>query len=94
MAKKKVEQQSHQEEVLKQLLDLLEKLSINVRYDRGFFHGGLVRYKDQLYLYLNRKSETMQKIETIISELKYIQIPEELISEDLKPYFQLSNQEV
>lgn len=94
MAKKKVEQQSHQEEVLKQLLDLLEKLSINVRYDRGFFYGGLVRYKDQLYLYLNRKSETMQKIEIIVDELKYIHVPEDLISEDLKPYFQFSNQEV
>lgn len=90
----KTEEQSQQEEVLRQLLELLEKLSINVRYDRGFFHGGLVRYKDQLYLYLNRKSETTQKIELILDELKYIQIQEELISEDLKPYFQFSNQEV
>ncbi len=88
------EDQVQQEAVLKRLLELLEKLSIHVRYDRGFFNGGLVRYKDQLYLYLNRKSETMQKIELILDELKLIQIPEELITEELKPYFKYNNQEV
>lgn len=87
---------NHQDEekILNQLLNLLEKLSIRVRYDRGFFNGGLVRYKDQLYLYLNRKSETKNKIELILEELKYIHIPEEFLTEDLKGYFQLNKQEV
>ena len=89
MAKQKKTQNEEEEKILNELLGLLEKLSINVRYDRGHFNGGLVRYKDQLYLYLNKKAEPRNKIDLIIKELKYLHIPKDLLSENLKRYFQL-----
>ncbi|MHB2150930.1 hypothetical protein ACX8XP_17890 [Calditrichota bacterium LG25] len=91
MTKQKNKIDEKEEKVLQELLDLLEKLSIHVRYDRGFFNGGLVRYKDQLYLYLNRKADSASKIALIVEELKYIHIPENLLSDNLKTYFQLKN---
>ncbi len=69
---------------LNALIELLEKLSIRVKYARGYFHGGLVRYKDQLFLYLNRAAKARHKIEVIVNELKYIEIPTELLTPELQ----------
>ncbi len=82
--KKSVKENPAEEKRLQQLIDLLEKLSIEVKYDRGFFRGGLVRYRDRLILYLNRKAETQSKIDLILEELKLIHIPEKYLTDDLK----------
>ncbi len=93
MAGLKKQSAQREQEILDQLLELLEKMSITVRYDRGFFKGGLVRYKDHLILYLNRKSETQNKIDLIIDELKNIKIPDEFLNDDLKSFFYNQDQE-
>lgn len=73
-----------QEKLLEELLQLLEKLNIIVRYNSGIFQGGLVKYNSQDYFYLNRKSEIEVKINTIAAELKQMTIPEELKTETIR----------
>jgi len=72
-----------QEKALQVLEDLLEKLSIKIKYDRGNFKGGLVRYHKDDLLYLNRKDKTEAKIKTIVSELKEMEIPQHLKTEEI-----------
>ena len=58
------------EKTLQELLDLLEELSIEVKYHRGNFRGGLVFYNGKKYFYFNRKDDTEKRISLIVSELK------------------------
>ncbi len=58
------------QKVLQDLLRLLEELSIEVKYHRGNFRGGLVYYNGSKYFYLNRKDDTETQISLIASELK------------------------
>ena len=75
------------EHILNELISLLDKLSINVKYDRGNFQGGLVKYENNDFFYINRKAKTETKINTIIDELKNLNIPAKYISKELKPFF-------
>jgi len=75
------------EQLLNQLIELVEKLSVTVKYDRGNFMGGLFRYRDDNYFYINRKADLDVKIQTIVNELKQVQIPEELLSSEIKESF-------
>jgi hypothetical protein len=75
------------EHILEELISLLDKLGINVKYDRGNFLGGLVKYEDNDYFYINRKAKTETKINTIVDELKNLKIPPGYIKGDLKQYF-------
>ncbi len=75
-----------EEKIFNQLLQLLDKMSIQVKYARGHFIGGLVRYRKQLFLYLNRSAKTRTKINVILNELQYIQIPWSLINNELKEF--------
>jgi hypothetical protein len=76
------------EQKLTALLELLDKLSIQVKYARGYFRGGLVRYRDQLFLYLNRAAKMQNKIEMIVNELQYIEIPPDLMTPQLREIFE------
>lgn len=58
------------EEILKHLLEILEKQEITVKYDRGNFKGGLVKYNQQELLYLNRKEDFEERIKLVLSELQ------------------------
>lgn len=75
------------EKLYEQLLDLIEHLAVTIRYDRGNFTSGLVRYKEENLFYINRKTDIDHKIQTIINELKQVQIPEELLSAELLAAF-------
>ena len=67
------------EKTLQDLLDLLGQLSIEVKYHRGNFRGGLVYYNGNKYFYLNRKDDAKTQISLIVSELKQNDIePEQL----------------
>jgi hypothetical protein len=61
-------------QVFKELEELLEKLSITIKYGRGYFRGGLCRYKEEKYLYLNRSDDKDKHISIILSELKHIDL--------------------
>ncbi len=69
--------------ILEELIVLLEKLSIPVKQDRGDFKGGLIRYHDETCFYINRKAEATAKINLILEELKRMDIPKALLSDEL-----------
>lgn len=54
-------------EILKELQNVLNQLSIDLKYGRGYFDGGLYRYKDQTVIYLNR-THTIEKHINILSQ--------------------------
>ncbi len=55
---------------LESLEKLLSELSIDVRYEKGDFVGGIYRYHERKELVLNRALGTEQKILLIAKELK------------------------
>jgi len=57
-----------------ELEELLQKLSIKIKYGRGYFNGGLCRYKEDKYLYLNRSDDKDTHISIILSELENIDL--------------------
>ena len=72
---------------MQQLLDIIEALSVSVKYDRGNFKGGLIRYHEDNIYYINRKADIDTKLQTIVNELKQMRIPEKLISPELRLAF-------
>lgn len=70
-----------------QLLGLLEDLSVTVKYDRGNFVGGLFRYYEDNFFYINRKEDIDHKLQTIINELKQVDIPQEKLSTEIREAF-------
>ena len=70
--------------ILQNLIGLLEELSIHIKYDRGVFNGGFARYKNDKYFYLNRKSKVQARITLIVDELKEMEIPEKMMSPEIK----------
>ena len=61
-------------QVFKELEELLDKLTIKIKYGRGYFKGGLCRYKEDKYLYLNRSDDKDRHISIILSELENIDL--------------------
>lgn len=57
-------------QILKELENILAQLSIDLKFGRGYFEGGLFRYKDQAVIYLNRAHSTDRHIDIIAKELK------------------------
>ncbi len=62
------------EEILGELQKILHELSIQVRYGKGYFIGGLCRYKDQKYFYLNKSHDLNQQIAIMITEIKKLDL--------------------
>lgn len=60
--------------LFKELEELLDKLSVKIKYGRGYFKGGLCRYKEEKYLYLNRFDDKDKHISIILSELENIDL--------------------
>jgi len=71
------------EEILKQLLKILEKQDITIKYDRGNFRGGLIKYNQQELLYLNRKEDFEERIRLVLSELQENHNLQEIIPAEL-----------
>lgn len=59
----------NQEQILKELETLLNQLSIEIKYRKGYFRGGMCRYRDQNYIYLNRADKMEYHIALIVDEL-------------------------
>jgi hypothetical protein len=60
--------------VLKELENLLDKFSIKVKYSRGYFKGGIYRYRDKKVLYLNKAQKPDEHIDLIVSEIRNLNI--------------------
>jgi len=72
------------EQLLEQLLDLLQQLDITVKYNRGNFRSGLVRYRGKQYFYLNRKADADKKVKAIIQELKLLPLQQKRIPDEIR----------
>ena len=59
---------------LQVLVSFLESKDINVKSDRGNFKGGLVRYHDDRFMYLNRKLDPEAKIKLIVKEIQELNL--------------------
>lgn len=57
-------------DILKELQNILSHFSIDLKYGRGYFEGGLYRYKDQSVIYLNRTHAIDKHIDIVCQELK------------------------
>ncbi len=57
-------------EIFKELQNILTQLSIDLRYGRGYFDGGLFRYKERSVIYLNRAHPVDKHRNIITKELK------------------------
>ena len=60
--------------ILNELETLLKNLSIEVKYSKGYFQGGLCRYRDKKIIYLNKSHDIDSHISLILSELKEINL--------------------
>jgi len=58
------------ESVFQELEKLLQDYSIKIKYARGYFKGGICRYRDKKVLYLNKSQKLDEHIDVIISELR------------------------
>lgn len=79
---------SSNDEIFSELQDVLKRLNIKLRYDRGYFHGGLFRYRDKQTIYLNRADPVDNHVSIIISELKEMDLSAVLMSPALKELIQ------
>lgn len=60
--------------VIDELQNILKEHGIDIKYGRGYFEGGICRYKDNQYLYLNRAQDVDNHISLIISEIKKMKL--------------------
>jgi hypothetical protein len=58
------------DEILKELEKLLKGFSIDIKYGKGYFTGGLYRYRDNKCIYLNRANSEEYNIEVLLTEIK------------------------
>ena len=58
------------DEVFAELEAILKEFEVEIKYGRGYFEGGLCRYNNGQYIYLNRAKDRYNHISLIISELK------------------------
>ncbi len=72
---------------LSMLEDLCHKLSIDVRYDRFFGHGGYCRLRDKAYFIINKRLSNEAKEQIFISELKSFDFDDLSLPTKLKELF-------
>jgi len=75
-------------ELFKELEKILTQLSIDLKFGRGYFNGGLFRYKEQSVIYLNRAHSIDRHIEIITNELKKINLENMEINPGIREYLE------
>jgi hypothetical protein len=73
----------------KELEELLARLSIQIRHERGDFQGGLCTFEDQSYFILNKSHTIEQKLSVLKSDLKHIDLEDTFIRPALREYLEL-----
>ena len=58
------------EEIFAELQNILDQLSVDLKFGRGYFEGGLYKYKDQSVIYLNRTHTIEKHINILCQEIK------------------------
>lgn len=86
--KKESKSEALESKILDELLQHLNKNSVEVKYARGHFMGGLVIYRGQKYLYLNRAANSKSKINVILNEWPFAQLSWDELSDEAKAYIE------
>jgi hypothetical protein len=76
------------ESIFEELQKILNTQGIEIKYGRGYFEGGICRYKESRYFYLNRAQDIENHIQLMVSELKKMNIDNLNCSSDLKSLLQ------
>ena len=79
---------SSKEEIFSELKEVLARLDIKLKYDRGYFQGGFFRYKDKKTIYLNRADSVDHHVSIVLSELKDMDLSTVPLSPALKDVMQ------
>jgi len=72
------------DQIFEELEHILDELSIEIKYGRGYFEGGICRLNDHKVLYLNRAKDRESHINIILSELKTLGVDRENCSENIQ----------
>lgn len=72
------------DKIFAELQNILQQHNIEIKYGRGYFEGGICRYKENKYLYLNRAQDLENHITLIITEMKKMQMTNLNCSPDVK----------
>lgn len=73
---------------LLQLLEgLCQRLSITVKYDRFFGHGGFCRLRDKSYFIINERLSNEAKEQIFIEELRIFDLNDIVVPNKLKELF-------
>ena len=72
------------DEIFAELQNLLKTYKIEIKYGRGYFEGGICRYKDNRYFYLNRAHDVTNHIDLIVAEIKKMNLENITCSPDVK----------
>lgn len=70
--------------ILNELEDLLRKLGIEFRYEKGFFKGGLCTVEGKQYFYLSRFLPFEQNLNIIVKYLKELELENVYIKPKLR----------
>ena len=73
-----------EDQIFKELENLLNRLSIEIKYRKGYFKGGLCRFRDQNYFYLDRVDKVEHHIALILDELGKMDLSDIDISQSIE----------
>jgi hypothetical protein len=76
------------ESMFEELQTILSEQGIEIKYGRGYFEGGVCRYKDSKYFYLNRAQDIENHVLLMVSEVKKMNIENLKCSPDLENLLQ------
>ncbi len=69
--------------------ELLERISIPIRYEKGNFKGGICICKNQTMFIINKKLSVDQKLKIARSELKTLNLDELYIKPNLREFLEV-----
>lgn len=75
---------------LKELEELLERLSIQLRYEKGNFQGGLCIYDNKSCLILNKNHSVDQKLNILKNEMQHLNLEDFYIRPALREFLDLA----
>ncbi len=75
--------------LLQEFEDLLEKLTIPLRYEKGNFKGGLCFFNEKTYFILNKNLSLDQKLQIFRDDLQYVNLEDLFIRPVIREF--LSN---
>lgn len=90
MAGKRVSARKKQQ-LLQEVEELLERLSIPLRYEKGDFKGGLCRFNDRFCFILNKKLSVDQKLQILQSDLRLLNLDDVYIRPALREFLEMES---